>query len=243
MAAKPWCWVQGLSDFTVITWKHLQGMQQSLFDSQAHVVQGRRLCTKYETFDTEARRNSEMACWTTTYTPVYPLPLPPRAVTHGLRGQQVKLSSCRYMRILAAHATARYIICVRFHSISLRRSSRSSHYIFHGSSTIWFCLPPSKSTGLQGWVPQWSNFLVSSLFQAFRRCRVRVESREKIAIKRNRKKNYFMNRTMRGRGGKRRWINYNMDPSCFPLHTSQVTLAIYITPPSLAQLKTCFNVD
>ena len=133
-----------------------------------------------------------------------PSPSPPRAVTHGLRGQQVKLSSCRYMRILAAHATARYIIRVRFHSISLRRSSRSSHYIFHGSSTIWFCLPPSKSTGLQGWVPQWSNFLVSSLFQAFRRCRVRVESREKIAIKRNRKKNYFMNRTMRGRGGKRR---------------------------------------
>ena len=68
-----------------------------------------------------------------------PPPPPPRAVTHGLRGQQVKLSSCRYMRILAAHATARYIIRVRFHSISLRRSSRSSHYIFHGSSTIWFC--------------------------------------------------------------------------------------------------------
>ena len=88
----------------------MQGMQQSLFDSQAHVVQGRRLCTKYETFDTEARGNSEMACWTTTYTPVYPLPLPlppPRAVTHGLRGQQVKLSSCRYMRISGGHATAR----------------------------------------------------------------------------------------------------------------------------------------
>ena len=117
------------------------------------------------------------------------------------------------------------------------------NYIFHRSSTIWSRLPPVTSTSLQGWVPQWSNFLVSSLFQAFRRCRVRVESREKIAIKRNRKKNYFMNRTMRGRGGKRRWINYNMDPSCFPLHTSQVTLAIYITPPSLVQLKTCFNVD
>ena len=28
----------------------MQGMQQSLFDSQAHVVQGRRFCTKYETF-------------------------------------------------------------------------------------------------------------------------------------------------------------------------------------------------
>ena len=42
-------------------------------------------------------------------------------------------------------------------------------------------------------------------------CRVRVESREKITIKRNRKKNHFM---MRGRGGgKRRWINYNMDKS------------------------------
>ena len=116
------------------------------------------------------------------------------------------------------------------------------NYIFHSSSTIWFRLSPSTSTGLQEWVAQWSNFLVSSLLQAFRRCRVRVESRKKIAIKRNRKKNYFMNRTMRGRGGKRRWINY-MDPSCFPLHTLQVTLAIYITPPSLAQLKTCFNAD
>ena len=28
----------------------MQGMQQSLFDSQAHVVQGHRFCTKYETF-------------------------------------------------------------------------------------------------------------------------------------------------------------------------------------------------
>ena len=46
----PWCWVQGPSDVTVITWKHMQGMQQSLFDSQAHVVQGHRFCTKYETF-------------------------------------------------------------------------------------------------------------------------------------------------------------------------------------------------
>ena len=47
---RSWCWVQGLSDFTVITWKHMQGMQQSLFDSQAHVVEGHRFCTKYETF-------------------------------------------------------------------------------------------------------------------------------------------------------------------------------------------------
>ena len=28
----------------------MQGMQQSLFDSQAHVVEGHRFCTKYETF-------------------------------------------------------------------------------------------------------------------------------------------------------------------------------------------------
>ena len=26
---RPWCWVEGLSDVTVITWKHMQVMQQS----------------------------------------------------------------------------------------------------------------------------------------------------------------------------------------------------------------------
>ena len=68
-------------------------------------------------------------------------------------------------------------------------------------------------------------------------CRVRMESREKITIRRNRKKKHFMNCTMRGRGGKRRWINYNMDLSCFPLHTAQVALAIYIKLPSFGIVK------
>ena len=86
---------------------------------------------------------------------------------------------------------------------------------------------------------------MSSLFQAFRRCRVRGESREKIAIKRNRKKNHFMNCTMRGRGGggvgvREGWeekVNYNMDPSRFPLHTAQVTLAMCITLPSFGAVN------
>ena len=173
------------------------------------------------------------------------------------------------------------------------------NYIFHDTCAIWFRLPPSKSIGFQGWVAQWSHFLVSSLFQAFTRCRVRVESRVRDGPLENlwgagagevQKKifapvfaqgkimkktsctpinpnkyacyglkkihtrnlitkkvpaarkfpspphpnnfsngpslsNHFMYCTMRGRGGgwgrggKRRWINYNMDPSCFPLHT------------------------
>ena len=129
--------------------------------------------------------------------------------------------------------------CSKYHFLRLQKMVRKCGafklYAFHDNCTIWFRLQPSKSIGLHGWVTHWSNFLVSSLFQAFRRCGVRVESRKKIAIKRNRKKNHFMNCTMRGRGwgrdGKRRWINYNMDPSCFPLHTAQVTLAIRITPP------------
>ena len=67
--------------------------------------------------------------------------------------------------------------------MTTKKWSKNAHlnYTFQGSGTIWFCLPPSKSTGLQGWVPQWSNFLVSNLFEAFRRCRVRKESREKIS--------------------------------------------------------------
>ena len=40
------------------------------------------------------------------YASLRPAPPPTRAVTHGLRRQQVKLSSCRYMRILGGHATA-----------------------------------------------------------------------------------------------------------------------------------------
>ena len=36
-----------------------------------------------------------------------PPPPPPRAVTHGLCGQQVKLNSCRYKRIFGDHATVR----------------------------------------------------------------------------------------------------------------------------------------
>ena len=39
----------------VITWKHMQGMQQSLFDSQAHVVQGHRFCTNMRLFDSSCR--------------------------------------------------------------------------------------------------------------------------------------------------------------------------------------------
>ena len=49
-----------------------------------------------------------------------------------------------------------------------------------------------------------------------------------------------MNCTMRGREGggegvREGWeekVNYSIDPSCFPLHTAQVTLAICITLPS-----------
>ena len=78
------------------------------------------------------------------------------------------------------------------------------------------------------------------LFQAFRRCKVRGESREKIAIKRNRKKNHFYELHDEGKGGGgggggggwEEKVNYSMDPSCFPLHTAQVTLAICITLPS-----------
>ena len=43
---RSWCWVQGSSDFMVITWMHMQVIQQS---SETHVNQVHKYCTKWET--------------------------------------------------------------------------------------------------------------------------------------------------------------------------------------------------
>ena len=59
----------------------------------------------------------------------------PQAIAYGLRGQQVKSNSCRCKKCAFSVVTPQHgkASAVRFHSNSLRRSSRS----FWSQATIW----------------------------------------------------------------------------------------------------------
>ena len=50
------------------------------------------------------------------YTPVYPLPVPPRAITHGLRGQQVKsnikVAADVFLVVTPRHGTLKHPLSV-----------------------------------------------------------------------------------------------------------------------------------